>query len=40
MDAHETDKLVTSLPLECIDSYEADGETGNLNRYYLLGSGD
>jgi SAM-dependent methyltransferase len=39
IDTKEADELVTSLPLERIDSYEDDGETGNLNRYYLLGSG-
>jgi tRNA (uracil-5-)-methyltransferase TRM9 len=39
LDAGETHELVNSLPLQCIDSYDADGETGDLNRYYLLGSG-
>jgi SAM-dependent methyltransferase len=38
-DAEEAKELVALLPLECVDSYEADGETGNLNRYYILGSG-
>ena len=38
-DTKEAEELVASLPLERLDSYEADGETGNLNRYYLMGSG-
>jgi SAM-dependent methyltransferase len=36
LDESEARELLASLPLEPLDSFEADGETGNLNRYVLL----
>jgi SAM-dependent methyltransferase len=39
MAPQEAGTLLASLPLKAIDSYEADGSTDNMNRYYLLGSG-
>jgi hypothetical protein len=36
LDEDEARALLASLPLRPLDSFEADGETGDLNRYVLL----
>lgn len=35
-DAEEAFRLVASLPLALLDCFHADGQTGNLNLYYVL----
>ena len=35
-DSEETSRLVSSLPLQCIDIFSADGHTNDLNQYFLL----
>ena len=35
-DSEETSRLVSSLPLPCIDVFSADGHTNDLNQYFLL----
>jgi SAM-dependent methyltransferase len=39
IDREEASRLLSSLPLEMVDSFSADGKTGNLNRYYVLRKG-
>ncbi len=36
IDSKEAGRLSSSLPLEQLDSYSADGSTNNLNKYYLF----
>ena len=36
LDEDEARALLASLPLELLDSFESDGESGDLNRYLLL----
>jgi SAM-dependent methyltransferase len=35
-DTEETSRWVSTLPLECIDVFSADGRTNDLNQYFLL----
>ncbi len=35
-DSEETSRLVSSLPLECVEVFSADGHTNDLNQYFLL----
>ena len=35
-DSEETSRLVSSLPLECIEVFSADGHTNDLNQYFVL----
>lgn len=39
MSSEETSQLVDTLPLDRVESYSADGATGNLNQYYLMTRG-
>ncbi len=36
IDPEKASRLISSLPLELIDAFTADGKTGNLNQYYLM----
>ena len=36
MSSEEASELVDSLPLDRVETFSADGATGNLNQYYLL----
>jgi SAM-dependent methyltransferase len=36
MDSEEATRLVSTLPLDCFDTFSADGATHNLNQYYLM----
>jgi hypothetical protein len=36
LDEDEARALLASLPLRLLDSFESDGETGDLNRYVCL----
>jgi hypothetical protein len=35
-DSEETSRLVSSLPLDCIEVFSADGHTNDLNQYFVL----
>ena len=35
-DSEETSRLVSSLPLECVEVFSSDGHTNDLNQYFVL----